>query len=95
MKKKNLFTLALGVFALSLGITSCQKDKNSTIKKGKDDPKGGKGNCAIVTYMEDGKEESDCFCVGDDGMTQDQFDRYVSYYKNLSGYTVKLVEKCR
>ena len=74
MKKKNLFTIALGVFALSIGLTSCKKDEN----------------CAIIS----GNGTSECLCVGDDGMTKAEFDKYVSYYKS-HGYKVKMVKECK
>lgn len=47
--------------------------------------------CATITY--DGGSET--FCVGDDGMTQAEFNAYVAYYKALPGYSVKTKKKCK
>lgn len=46
--------------------------------------------CATITY--DGETET--FCVGDDGLTQAQFNGYVAYYKSLPGASVKTKKKC-
>lgn len=76
MKKKNLLLLAMGTIALSLGLTSCKKNKN----------------CAIFT---DADNVSYCYCVGDDGITQAEFDSAVRDYQSLEGYSVKFIKSCR
>lgn len=76
--KKNFFQIIMGATALALGFSSCKKDK----KDCKD--------CATITY--DG--ETDTFCVGDDGLTQTEFNADVAYYKALE-YTVKTFQECK
>lgn len=45
--------------------------------------------CATITY--DG--ETDTICVGDDGLTQEQFNAYVALYKSM-GASVSTKKKC-
>lgn len=77
--KKSLSKILFGTLAVSLGLSSCKKDKDE-----------GKDCCATVTYEGD----TYTFCVGDDGMTQAEFDAYVAFYKKMPGYSVK-TKKCK
>ena len=80
MKKKNLFMVAIGALLLSVGLTSCKKDK------GKD--------CVELTYSYYGETYTDCFCV-DDYTSRAAFEKEISYMQKEYKAKVKYVDSCR
>jgi hypothetical protein len=79
--KKNFFQIVMGAFVLTLGLSSCKKDKNCSDCVTISDPGGD------ISYTE-------TYCLGDDKMeTQAKFDAYVAKFKS-NGYSVKTSKKC-
>lgn len=76
--KKNFFQILMGTLMITLGFTSCKKDKDKDCV-----------DCATLTY--DGYSYT--VCVGDDGLTQKEFNDYVAYYKS-EGYKVRTFKRC-
>jgi hypothetical protein len=64
--KKNFLQIVMGALVLTLGLSSCKKDKNCK-------------SCATYTY--DGKKGTFCVGDAD-VETQAKFDDYVSYLKS-------------
>jgi hypothetical protein len=79
--KKNFFQIVMGALVLTLGLSSCKKDKNCADCVTISDPSGD------ISY-------TNTYCLGDDKMkTQAEFDAYVAHFKS-EGYKVVSSKKC-